>query len=385
MRVKKSVFQLFVDTLSRIRIIMLKIKRNVALYRIKMDSFHEVFVEITSHCNFHCEFCPSDSLQRKKGEIKEEYMLKILSELRDKNKIIAFHVLGEPLLNKNFFHYLSICDEYNIEAHPTTNMSLISEEVLEKILEHKSVTLIQLSFQTSNKESFALRGSNMSFEAYLKLLENIVFNKKRIASNCKININIMNDYHCHNDTLWGIFNPEKFWQFMEIIEQWKEKLIAEGACDKSPHKSHLGKFYYGSIDDIPKDFYNRADEIHYEITPNLAVWVKHVGKFGMPDAFVDYLNNRKNYPYKIKNIPRLFPIPCWAVRTPCVLSNGEITCCCVDIEGDLSLGNIEHTSLEEAAKSPKRTFVMKHPFFFEICRKCKGRLVFQKRITPPPY
>ena len=306
-------------------------------------------------------------------------MLKILSELRDKNKIIAFHVLGEPLLNKNLFKYLSLCDEYHIEAHPTTNMSLLSDEVLEKMLEHKSVTLIQLSFQTSCKESYALRGANMSFEDYLKRLEAIVFNKKRIASNCKININVMNDYHCHNDKLWGIFTPERFWQFMETIERWKEKLIAEGALDKGPRKSKLGQCYYGSIHDIPKDFYNRADETHYEITPNLAVWVKHVGKFGMSDAFVAYLNNRENYPYIIKNIPQFFPIPCWAVRTPCVLSNGEITCCCVDIEGGLSLGNIERTTLAEAAQSRKRAFVMKHPFLFEICRKCKGRLVFQKR------
>jgi MoaA/NifB/PqqE/SkfB family radical SAM enzyme len=343
-----------------------------------MDSFDEVFVEITSHCNFHCEFCPSDSLLRKKEDIKDEYMLKILSELRDKNKVVVFHVLGEPLMNKNFFKYLSICDKYNIEAHPTTNMSLLNENVLEKILSHKCVSLIQLSFQTSNVESFRLRGSNMAFENYLKLLENIVFNEKRKKSDCKININIMNDYHCHNDKLWGIFDPEKFWQFMEIIEKWKENLVSERTADESPHKSHIGNFYYSKLTDIPKDFYNHADEIHYEITPNLAVFVKHVGKFGMPDSFVDYLNNRKNFRYKIKNIPRLFPIPCWSVRVPCVLSNGEITCCCIDIEGKLSLGNISDISIEEAAKSKKRKLVMKYPMLFETCRKCKGRLVFQK-------
>ena len=377
---KKGGGRRLVDVLSHLRLILRKIKRNLSLCLVKVDSFYEVFVEITSHCNFHCEFCPSDSLRRKKGEIKEASMLKILCELRDKNKIIAFHVLGEPLLNKNFFTYLSLCDEYHIEAHPTTNMSLLSCEVLEKILEHKSVTLIQLSFQTICKESFMLRGANMSFEDYLKRLEDIVFNEKRIASNCKININVMNDYHCHNDKLWGIFNPEKFWRFMETLERWKEKLIAEGALDKCARASERGQFYYGSIHDIPKDFYNRADETHYEITPNLTVWIKHVGKFGMSDAFVEYLNNRKNYPYIIKNIPRFFPIPCWAVRTPCVLSNGEITCCCVDIEGGLSLGNIEHTTLAEAARSKKRAFVMKHPFLFEICRKCKGRLVFKQQF-----
>lgn len=366
------------DKVSRLKIIFSKIKRNMSLYARKMDSFKEVFVEITSRCNFHCEFCPSDSMLRKKGDLKDEYMLKILSELRDKNKIIAFHVLGEPLLNKNFFKYLSLCDEYNIEAHPTTNMALLTEEMLEKILEHKSVTLLQLSFQTSNEESFRLRGSGMPFEEYFALLEKMVFNEKRIAADCKININIMNDYHCYNDKLWGIFNVEKFWHFMDIVETWKEKLILQNAHKKSSLPSRIGKFYYGKLRDIPKDFYNRSDEIHYEITPNLAVFVKHVGKFGMPDTFVDFLNARKNCQYKIKNIPRFFPIPCWSVQTPCVLSNGEIVSCCVDAEGELSLGNIASISLEEAAKSKKRALVMKYPFLFETCRKCKGRLVFKK-------
>ncbi|MDR0553439.1 MAG: radical SAM protein [Treponema sp.] len=379
MTAKKGLLRLLIDTFSHLRIILSKIKRNLSLYAVKVNSFREVFVEITSHCNFHCEFCPSDSLLRKKESIKDEYMLKILSELRDKHKVIAFHVLGEPLLNKKFFKYLSLCDEYNIEAHPTTNMSLLTEELLGKMLEHKCVTLIQLSFQTFNEESFKLRGSNMPFEEYLALLENLVFNEKRITSNCKININVMNDYHCHHDKLWGMFNPEEFWQFMNTIETWKGKLLSQGAVEKSRMKSCAGKFYYKKLDEIPKDFYNRADEVHYEITPNLAVFVKHVGKFGMPDRFVDFLNARKNCQYKIKNIPRFFPFPCWSVQTPCVLSNGEITCCCIDIEGTLSLGNIETISLEEAAQSKKRAMVMKFPLLFETCRKCKGRLVFQKK------
>jgi MoaA/NifB/PqqE/SkfB family radical SAM enzyme len=379
MPVKKGAIRSLIDALSHARIILSKIKRNLSLYSVKADSFDEVFVEITSRCNFHCEFCPSDSLTRKKEDINDEIMLKILGELRDKNKVIAFHVLGEPLLNKRFFKYLSLCDEYHIEAHPTTNMALLTEDVLEKILEHPCVTLIQLSFQTCSERTFQLRRAAIAFTEYLALLEKIVFNEKRIASNCKININVMNDYHCHHDTLWGMFDLDEFWRFMTIIEGWKEKLLSLDAPGKSSRKSQIGNFYYGTLQDIPKDFYNHADEIHYEITPNLAVFVKHVGKFGMPDAFVDFLNARENYPYCIKNIPQFFPLPCWSVKTPCVLSNGEITCCCVDIEGSLSLGNIETTALEDAAKSKKRSLVMKHPLLFETCRKCKGRLVFQKR------
>jgi sulfatase maturation enzyme AslB (radical SAM superfamily) len=363
----------------RLGIIVSKIKRNLLLRKIESGSFPEVFVEITSKCNFHCEFCPSDSLQRKKCDIKDEYMLRILDELRGKNKVVAFHVLGEPLLNKNFFKYLSICDEYNIEAHPITNMSLLTEEILETILSHKSVTLIQLSFQTITENDFVLRGSAMTFEKYFKMLEKIVFNEKRIRSDVQININVMNDWHCHHDKLWGMFSPEKFWAFLDIVDVWKEKLISQGALERCDRKSQDGEFYYRNRVDIPRDFYNRSDEITYEITPNLSVWVKHVGKFGMSDAFVKYLNKRQNYKYKIINIPRPVPVPCWAVRVPCVLSDGTITCCCVDVEGELALGNIGNMTIQEAVSSKKRALVMKHPELYKTCRKCRGMLLFKRR------
>jgi len=362
----------------RLKVVLSKIKRNLSLSGFENGFFPEVFVEITSFCNFHCEFCPSDSLQRKKCDLKDEYMLKILDELRNKNKVLSFHVLGEPLLNKNFFKYLSICDEYNIKAQPITNMAILTEDILEKILSHKSVLLLQISFQTITEETFKLRGSAVSFEQYLQKLEKIVFNEKRIASNVKIIIFVMNDMHCYHDKLWRMFSLEKFWAFLDIIDMWKEKLISEGAIEKSELKPEGGEFYYRERKDIPKDFYNRADEIKYEITPNLIVWVKHVGKFGMSDNFVHYLNNRKNNKYKIINIPRPIPLPCWSVRSPCVLSDGTITCCCVDVEGELALGNIADMTIHDAVTSKKRNMVMKHPELYKTCGKCRGILLFKK-------
>jgi sulfatase maturation enzyme AslB (radical SAM superfamily) len=187
----------------------------------------------------------------------------------------------------------------------------------------------------------------------------------------------MNDWHCHHDKLWGMFSPEKFWKFLDIMDQWKEKLISMGAVEKCGLEPQSGNFHYRNREDIPKDFFNRADEIMYEITPNLLLWVKHVGKFGMSDAFVQYLNNRQNYKYKIINIPRFIPVPCWAVRVPCVLSDGTITCCCVDAEGELALGNIANTTIHEAALSKKRNSVMKYPGLYKACRKCRGALIFR--------
>jgi len=61
---------------------------------------------------------------------------------------------------------------------------------------------------------------------------------------------------------------------------------------------------------------------------------------------------------------------CFVKRRDCLLL--------YDIEGSLSLGNIENTSLETSLKSKKRKLIMKYPWLFERCRKCRGVLIFQK-------
>ncbi|GHT88365.1 radical SAM protein [Spirochaetia bacterium] len=323
----------------------------------------------------HCQFCPSDSLHRKKQDIKDEYMMKILDELRDKNAHICFHVLGEPLLNKNFFHYLSLCDEYNIEVHLISNMIQLTTDVLENIVQHKSVVLLDLSFQTTTEEDFRIRGGGgLSFEEYFIRLESIVFNEKRIASNMLTRINVMNDLHCYHDKLWGVFTREKWENFIDTADSWKEKLkkFTSGQVSASYRQEN----YYTIRSELPKEL--RGD-ITYELSSNLVVLLKHFGTAGMSDAFRKYLNARPYYQYEIKNIPRWIPVPCLGPMAATVLSNGEIACCCVDSEGSISLGNIENISLLEAVSSKKRKKVILHPELFKTCRLCRGKLVFQTK------
>ena len=67
----------------------------------------EINIEITSRCNMDCIFCPLGVCSRKKQDLPNERVQKILNELVDlKTKNvdippITFHCLGEPLLNNS--------------------------------------------------------------------------------------------------------------------------------------------------------------------------------------------------------------------------------------------------------------------------------------------
>ena len=38
-----------------------------------------LILEVTSHCNMHCTFCPSDDLVRKKGHVSDEQAIQLFT------------------------------------------------------------------------------------------------------------------------------------------------------------------------------------------------------------------------------------------------------------------------------------------------------------------
>lgn len=77
----------------------------------------------------------------------------------------------------------------------------------------------------------------------------------------------------------------------------------------------------------------------------------------------------------MKIIERVEPIKCdMANNNLCVLSDGTITMCCLDTEGELSLGNIRDAKIVDALKSKKRTAIITDATNAKLCRRCKGTI-----------
>lgn len=78
------------------------------------DRLKVVEIEINSHCNMSCEYCPNSIEERKEvGEMTHDLFEKIISnliELKFKG-VISFHFYNEPMLAKNLDSFVKILKE----------------------------------------------------------------------------------------------------------------------------------------------------------------------------------------------------------------------------------------------------------------------------------
>jgi 8-amino-3,8-dideoxy-alpha-D-manno-octulosonate transaminase len=68
----------------------------------------QIEIEINSHCNRSCDYCPNSVSERvEQGEMKPELFHKIIDELSQVNYTgkISYMFYNEPLLSRNFFDY----------------------------------------------------------------------------------------------------------------------------------------------------------------------------------------------------------------------------------------------------------------------------------------
>ena len=136
-----------------------------------------VFIELTSHCNMHCAFCPSDILRRGKKHQDDARVRTFLDQLHalDMRPPILLNVLGEPLLNKRIYEYLDLLEREGHLVTLITNLTMLEDpEVRRELLKHANLTLA-LSVQTATPESFALRGyPNMTFKRFFGLVDEVI-------------------------------------------------------------------------------------------------------------------------------------------------------------------------------------------------------------------
>lgn len=60
-----------------------------------------------------------------------------------------------------------------------------------------------------------------------------------------------------------------------------------------------------------------------------------------------------------------------------ILSDGTVTLCCLDSEGDTKIGNIFENTLEEILDSPLYKKAVSEMPYFALCKKCSYRLKFK--------
>ncbi len=248
----------------------------------------------------------------------------ILEKIKGRVKFVYLHVMGEPLLHPALGEFLSLLRAYSIPACITTNGTLLATRG-ELLLEYSDVV---------HKVSLSLHApeGNAGFENE-KYMENAIDFAIRASEK-------------------GIYTVFRLWN-MPSEEQ------AEYKNRENPKiESALRERFPGQWRRRPRG-YMLADRIFLE----------YDGVFVWPD--------------RSQAEPReeLF---CHALSSQlAILADGTVVPCCLDNEGNMPLGNIFSSSLEEILSSSRALAISEgfsHGYATErLCKKCSYARRFKVR------
>lgn len=272
--------------------------------------FKKIYIEITNVCNLKCKFCPKT--KRKSEFINTNDFEKIIEKVHNYTKLVSLHVKGEPLLHPKINDILAILDKYNLKANITTNGTLIKDKL--EIL----------------KKSKSIRQLNIS-------LHSIVQNES------EENHEPLKDIFTALDELSDVIISYRLWNLQDIKDNSINKKIIECLSD------------YYNVRDLEK----RLSENEF-LKLRDKLFINQDLEFTWPN---------------IKREPFVEAGRCLALKSHiAILVDGTVVPCCLDNDGDISLGNILEESLEEILIKPESILIKKNfengKLTCDLCKTC---------------
>ena len=283
-----------------------------------MNKFKKVYIEITNVCNLSCSFCPKTG--RDKEFLSIERFKKILEEVKPYTKYIYFHLMGEPLLNRNLEKFLEISYNEGFKVNLTTNGTLIPK-VKEVLLNAKALRQINISLH-----SFEANNNNILFTDYF----NNVFDFVKEANENTDIICAMRLWNMDSSTLKG-------------QNDLNNDILAE-----------MGRIlgYEGNLSEIlERDNKVKIKDRMYLIGAEKFQWpamdIEPLGDIGFCHGLRDHFG---------------------------ILVDGTVVPCCLDGEGNIPLGNIYEKSLKEILEGERARKIYdgfsSRRRVEELCKRC---------------
>jgi len=246
---------------------------------------------------------------RKKEFMSLENFEEVISKIHSHTKLVMLHVKGEPLLHNNLEEILKILEKYNLKTNITTNGTLIKDK-LEII-----------------KNSKAVRQINFSIHS--------------MAQNENLNKQYLTDIFESAENLDGVIISYRLWNMKNIKENSINADIIKAIED-----------YYN----IPNLKQQLKENEFIKLKEN--VFINQDMEFEWPD---------------INKEPIIEKGRCLALKEQiAILVDGTVVPCCLDNNGDISLGNIlEETMQDILNKSKSKTIKKNFESSILTCKLCK--------------
>lgn len=287
----------------------------------------KVFIELSDFCGLKCDFCPNSKKENKHSQLGLENFNLLLQKISPKTRLIALHVLGDPLSLNNFSSYLKITQSYpKVKLEITTSGFYFSAKNLQTLSENPQIFQINVSLMS------VLAQSQLSLHTYLQNIYTLVQNREKWSYKPFINLRLWNATK-KRDTL--LLPPQN-----------------------APIYHSLSKFF-----NLPLPFSTHCLESlsHFRLAPKIIL--HHAPLFAWPTLATQ---NRE------------LQGSCYGLRSQiAILNNGEVVPCCFDTQGVLSLGNLLKEDLNSILQSKKARDIkdgfINNKLVEELCQKCSFR------------
>ena len=312
-------------------------------------------LELTNRCNFACEFCPDQQMNRPRGAMPLPTVERLLVQagMEGIARQVHFHVMGEPLLSPGLLEAVGLARQNGLEAWVTTNGSLLTPELL-LALQHAGLSHLTISLQTPDASTFALRGSRLlSFDQYRERLVTSVREFLPHGSGMRLSVcflvNPLRKFHAPGAT--GLRVGESGRELRAQMARWLE-WICRGTALEGQIPLLLSRVRRAGI--LKEGGIPLTAQLDFQVRV-LGDWAGHFARPNRPARFGYCRGLSENFG---------------------VLWNGDYVICCADYDGRTVLANCAETSLRDYLLLPAvqeiagrfRRWRPTHPH----CRQCLG-------------
>lgn len=283
-------------------------------------------MEVTSRCNLRCVMCEHTYMRRGQQDMDQAIFRSVIDQSAKYGPGIRFIMFSEPFLLGDIIERCRYVKSAGLLLHITTNGTVVDHSHIDDLIE-AGVDSITFSFQGADREEYVF--IRRPGDGYGKLVDNIRYTKEKRDLDKK---------------------RKPFIQVSTTITQ----------RDK-PENIELFKKEWGKIAD--------------RVTVGLTSWSR-IAEY-RPDIYefmgIKSDQGRRKY------------TPCQDIFTKvAILANGNITVCCDDAEGRLTVGNIRSDKIKDVWDSEvyggmRKILKNMRMDMLDLCKNCYPAYDFRKK------
>lgn len=343
------------------------------------------YVELTSHCNLACPFCPSKDLQRARAFMPLDRVRTIFGKIGDyvrrrqatwgysqSERMVFLHVMGEPLLHPRFIDCVKIAKEAGLVPALFTNATLLDARNTNKIFE-SGLTHVTVSLNVGDQGGYSALGARGSIFEQEQRVAAFLRERARLGAQ-RLHIDIQYMVGANRSVVGqGLIHERS--QAWEMYRHWLLQVrdldhIEDRCTERRP---------VVDLRALEDPLQEQADpSLRLALSPGVDFVLKSGCSFG--NTVVPH--GMRVVPAHVGRCP--FDNP---NRQMAIYVDGSVSFCNLDFENSLNLGNLLEQEIEEIWSSDRlqrvRHNMMANVVTEAVCQRCLGSLVSAK-ATPDP-